>query len=57
MSDFLIFSPWAHRCLITRSLKGLDNVIGLSIVHPTWQFTRQNNPEDKHSGEKSSPKN
>ncbi|NPT55087.1 glutathione S-transferase family protein [Paraburkholderia elongata] len=25
--------PWAHRTLIMRSLKGLENVIGLSVVH------------------------
>ncbi len=25
--------PWAHRTLITRALKGLDHVIGVSVVH------------------------
>jgi len=40
--------PWAHRTLITRNLKGLQDHIGLSIVHPTWQKTR---PEkDEHAG-------
>lgn len=29
--------PWAHRCLITRRLKGLEDVISLSIVH--WKMT------------------
>jgi len=40
--------PWAHRTLIVRNLKGLQDHIGLSIVHPTWQKTR---PEkDQHTG-------
>ncbi len=26
--------PWAHRTLILRALKGLDDVIGVSVVHP-----------------------
>ncbi|CAL8111204.1 unnamed protein product [Orchesella dallaii] len=35
--------PWAHRTLIVRNLKGLDNVIGLSVVHylmleKGWEF-------------------
>lgn len=35
--------PWAHRALIVRKLKGLDNVIGLSVVHYLmldngWEF-------------------
>jgi putative glutathione S-transferase len=28
--------PWAHRTLIMRSLKGLDGMIGLSVVH--WRM-------------------
>jgi putative glutathione S-transferase len=28
--------PWAHRTLIMRNLKGLANIIGLSIVH--WKM-------------------
>lgn len=36
--------PWAHRTLILRRLKGLEHVIGLSIVDPYmgengWQFS------------------
>lgn len=36
--------PWAHRCLIMRSLKGLQEMIGLSVVNPLmeehgWTFT------------------
>lgn len=35
--------PWAHRTLIFRTLKGLENVISVSVVHPlmpseSWRF-------------------
>lgn len=40
--------PWAHRTLMTRSLKGLQDVITVTVVHPIWQKTR---PEvDGHRG-------
>ncbi|KAJ2755730.1 S-glutathionyl-(chloro)hydroquinone reductase [Coemansia pectinata] len=40
--------PWAHRTLIVRKLKGLDSLIGLSVVHylmgPNgWEFS---SPDD-----------
>ncbi|CAB4483027.1 glutathione S-transferase omega-like 2 [Rhizophagus irregularis DAOM 181602=DAOM 197198] len=40
--------PWAHRTVIVRSLKGLDNLIGLSVVsyilgEKGWKF---NTPEE-----------
>lgn len=28
--------PWAARCLATLYLKGLEDVVGLSVVHPVW---------------------
>ena len=35
--------PWAHRALVMRSLKGLDDLVGVSVVHPDmlsdgWTF-------------------
>jgi glutathionyl-hydroquinone reductase len=38
--------PWAHRCLIVRSLYGLENCIPIAVVHPTWEKTG----DDGHSG-------
>jgi len=40
--------PWAHRTVIVRNLKGLEDVIGVTYVHPTWQFTKSG--VDKHRG-------
>lgn len=31
-------------------LQGLEDAIGVSIVHPTWQRTKPNDPEDLHNG-------
>ena len=28
--------PWACRCLMVRSLKGLQDAISVSVVHPVW---------------------
>jgi putative glutathione S-transferase len=33
-----------------RALKGLEDVISVTIVHPTWQQTRPNDPNDTHAG-------
>ena len=41
--------PWASRCLAMVQLKGLEEVIGISSVHPVWQETRPNE-NDKHTG-------
>lgn len=40
--------PWANRCAQVRHLKGLQDVIGLSVVHPTWTQTRPG--QDEHFG-------
>lgn len=42
--------PWAHRSLITRCLKGLTSVIGVSVVHwhldeKGWRFLKGNQDE------------
>lgn len=42
--------PWANRCLAVLYLKGLENVIGVTVVHPTWQKTKPGVEEDKHCG-------
>lgn len=50
--------PWAHRTLITRALKGLTSVIGVSVVHwhldaKGWRFL----PADEGSLEKARREN
>jgi len=42
--------PWANRANATRMLKGLDKVIGLSIVEPVMRKTRPEDPKDDHVG-------
>lgn len=42
--------PWASRALMVRSLKGLEDVITVSVVHPVWQKTKPDDPNDSHCG-------
>lgn len=41
--------PWASRCVAGLYLKGLQDHIGLSVTHPTWQKTRPKDTDD-HTG-------
>ena len=42
--------PWANGAYCVLKMKGLEDMISVSIVHPTWQRTRPDDPEDKHAG-------
>jgi len=39
--------PGSHRALIVRALKGLQDTVSVSIVHPTWRLTRRGTPEEQ----------
>jgi len=39
--------PWASRTLFVRAIKGLEDVIGLTVVHPVFERT---STEDQHRG-------
>jgi len=40
--------PFAHRTAIVVALKGLQEIIGVTHVHPTWQYTKPGT--DEHRG-------
>merc|ERR1719498_1286715 len=42
--------PWANKCLAMLKIKGLEDVIGVSVVHPTWGKTKPDDPNDPHMG-------
>jgi len=42
--------PGSHRCLILRAIKGLNNVVSATIVHPTWRRTNPEDLDDGHRG-------
>ena len=42
--------PWAHRCLAVLYLKGLEGVVSFTVVHPTWQRSKPDDPNDSHCG-------
>lgn len=42
--------PWAAGTLSMLYMKGLENVISHSVVHPTWQRTRPDDKDDTHCG-------
>ncbi len=54
--------PWAHRTVITRKLKGLDDVIGLTVVDPIrdgrgWRFAAEDDEEARKAGVEPEPVN
>lgn len=42
--------PWACRCLAVYYMKGLEDVVNLSITHPTWRRSKPDDPADQHCG-------
>jgi len=42
--------PWANGILAALYLKGLEDVISYSTVHPTWGKTKPDDPKDEHRG-------
>ncbi len=42
--------PWANRCLAVLNLKGLQDCVKHTVVHPTWQKTKPDDAADSHHG-------
>ncbi|CAJ1339859.1 unnamed protein product [Effrenium voratum] len=42
--------PWADGVLAALFMKGLEDCIGYSVTHPTWQRSRPERTEDQHLG-------
>lgn len=42
--------PWASGALTALHYKGLEDMISVSIAHPTWRRTRPEDPDDEHFG-------
>ena len=42
--------PGSHRALIVRALKGLEAIVTVTYVHPTWRLTNPDDSSDKHRG-------
>lgn len=42
--------PWANRAVAMLKLKGLTDIIGITVTHPTWQRSRPDSLTDTHKG-------